>query len=204
MSNSIVPDSLAALTSSSMSTTQCDPTAERLATRSSTVIVLDDGTTISVRPVRPDDEPHMAVLHGHLSDQTVRFRYFANTPLHTRIDHARLKRICHPDLDQDIVLVAEHRLPHRKTELIGVARLDRQADPKVGEIALLVVDHWQRHTLGAHLFDLMIAIAKQEKLGRIFITFHRENRLMRLLCDHRGFITSQPVDETFTRSDLRL
>jgi len=27
---------------------------------------------------------------------------------------------------------------------------------------------------------------------------------MRLLCDHRGFITSQPVDETFTRSDLRL
>jgi acetyltransferase len=37
---------------------------------------LRDGTKITVRPIRPEDEPQMIRFHHALSDDSVRFRYF--------------------------------------------------------------------------------------------------------------------------------
>jgi acetyltransferase len=168
------------------------------------LLTLDDGTRVAVRPVRPGDEPALAGLHRQVSEQTVRFRYFADLPLQARIAHARLERICHPDPERGIVLVAVHCSAGGDGELIGVARLDRQQDRDLAELALLVADRWQRRTLGAHLLDMLLAIARNEGLGRVFISFLPENRIMRLLCDHRDFAITHPRGEPFVRAELRL
>ena len=155
-----------------------------------TTLVLNDGTQVTVRPVQPEDEAGLVALHQQLSLHTVRFRYFMDIPLMTRIAHARLERVCHPDPAKEVVLIAEHVRQDGSTEVIGVGRINRQQDLQVGELAVLVADHWQRHTLGSRLFEMLIAIARQVGLKRVFLSFLPENRIMRLLCDHRGFTAS--------------
>ena len=68
---------------------------------------MKDGRDVTIRPIRPEDEPLMAEFHRTLSDRTVYLRYFASLSLGARIAHERLLRICFGDYDREMVLVAE-------------------------------------------------------------------------------------------------
>ena len=43
-------------------------------------VILADGSTARVRPVAPVDIPGITALHGRLSKETVRLRYFGAHP----------------------------------------------------------------------------------------------------------------------------
>ena len=43
-------------------------------------VVLADGGTAHLRPIRPDDADQLVALHARLSPQTIRYRYFAPRP----------------------------------------------------------------------------------------------------------------------------
>ena len=43
-------------------------------------MILTDGSTARARPVSPDDIPGITALHGRLSKETVRLRYFGAHP----------------------------------------------------------------------------------------------------------------------------
>jgi acetyltransferase len=60
---------------------------------------LRDETPITIRPIRPEDEPLMVKFHGTLSEDTVHFRYFGLQKLELRVAHERLTRICFNDYD---------------------------------------------------------------------------------------------------------
>ena len=51
---------------------------------------MKDGREVTIRPIRPEDEPLMAEFHRTLSDRTVYLRYFASLSLSARIAHERL------------------------------------------------------------------------------------------------------------------
>src|SRR5438309_1244836 len=72
---------------------------------------LKDGKTVTIRPIRPEDEPLLVMFHQILSDQSIYFRYFHIIGLKQRIDHERLSHICHIDYDKEMVLVAEYMNP---------------------------------------------------------------------------------------------
>src|SRR5262249_40146154 len=55
---------------------------------------MKDGQVVTIRPIRPEDEPLMVQFHSTLSDRTVYLRYFASLSLSSRIAHERLLRIC--------------------------------------------------------------------------------------------------------------
>ncbi len=69
---------------------------------------LKDGTPVTIRPIRPEDEPLMVAFHATLSERSVYMRYFSPLQLSQRIAHERLTRICFVDYDRQTALVVEH------------------------------------------------------------------------------------------------
>ena len=67
---------------------------------------LKDGTMVTIRPIRPEDEPLVVKFHQTLSERSVYNRYFSALELSQRIAHERLIRICQNDADRE-TLVAE-------------------------------------------------------------------------------------------------
>src|SRR5581483_7156742 len=63
---------------------------------------LDDGTPVTIRPIRPEDEPLLVRFHQELSDRSVVFRYFHAINLDQRVAHERLIRVCFNDYDRDL------------------------------------------------------------------------------------------------------
>src|SRR5262249_57285738 len=70
---------------------------------------LKDGTEVTLRPIRPEDEPLIVALHRSLSEESVYLRYFHGIKLSQRVSHERLIRICFIDYDREMALVADQR-----------------------------------------------------------------------------------------------
>lgn len=155
---------------------------------------LADGTRLTVRVIRPEDEPMMVRFHANLSDQSYYYRYFTAASLEQRTDHARLARLCFIDYDREIALVAVRTAPRNgPSEIIGVARLCRAHGNANAEFALVVADHWQRHGIGIALLRTLLDVAHQEQITGVHGTILAENIGMRRLCERAGFtLQSRP------------
>jgi len=62
---------------------------------------MKDGSAVTIRPIRPEDEPLLVRFHETLSDRSVYLRYFCSLSLSRRVAHERLLRICFGDYDLD-------------------------------------------------------------------------------------------------------
>ena len=70
---------------------------------------MKNGTEVTLRPIRPEDEPLMVKFHQTLSDRSVYMRYFHSLSLSSRVAHDRLVRICFVDYDREMAIVADRR-----------------------------------------------------------------------------------------------
>src|SRR5581483_4883023 len=70
---------------------------------------LKNGIPVTIRPIRPEDEPLLVRFHGALSEDSVYARYMAPLQLAQRIAHERLTRVCFIDYDREMALVAERK-----------------------------------------------------------------------------------------------
>jgi acetyltransferase len=147
-----------------------------------------DGTTVTIRPIRPEDEPLMVRFHETLSDDTVHFRYFGMISLHQRVRHERLTRLCFIDYDRAMALVAERKGPETgERELLGVARYSRVHASNDAEFAIVISDRVQHQGLGTLLMERLIEIARAEKIARIVGTVLADNKGMLHVCRRFGF-----------------
>src|ERR1700680_3605689 len=110
---------------------------------------MKDGTEVSLRLIRPEDEPLMAKFHQTLSDRSVYMRYFCSLSLRSRVAHDRLVRICHVDGDREVPLVADHKdKTTGERRILGVGRLIKLRTEREAEVAILVSDECQKGGLG--------------------------------------------------------
>ena len=144
---------------------------------------LRDGSQVTMRPIRPEDEPSMASFHETLSERSVYLRYFHHLSLSERVSHERLTRICFSDYDRQIVLIAE-TAPGR---IVAVGRLNREPGTSGAEFALLVGDPWQHSGIGRELLNLLIRVARRERIPRIHGYILEQNQPMRDICSKLGF-----------------
>src|SRR5262249_47269639 len=105
-------------------------------------MTLKGGAKVTIRLIRPEDEPAMVRFHKMLSERTVRLRYFHPLQYAERVAHQRLLRICFSDYDRDLPLVAELEEPNEKGErdIVAVGRLSKIPNTNRGEFAILVSD----------------------------------------------------------------
>ncbi len=145
------------------------------------------GVEVTIRPIRPEDEPLMVEFHKTLSDRSVYLRYFGIVSLEKRIMHERLRRVCFVDYDREIALVADLRNRDGKNQILGVGRLIKEHDTKQAEFAILISDPWQGKGLGTELLKLLVEIGRREGLRRIFGYISAENLPMKTVSEEAGF-----------------
>ncbi|PSB45206.1 acetyl CoA synthetase subunit alpha [Cyanosarcina cf. burmensis CCALA 770] len=154
-----------------------------------------DGTIVTIRPIRPEDEPLMVQFHQTLSEESVYFRYFHLIKLSQRIAHERLTRICFIDYDREMALVTEYHHPQTSTrEILAVGRLSKLHGFNEAEFAILVGDRHQRQGLGTELLSRLLQVGRDEKLARITGEILAENRAMQKVCEKLGFHLHRAAD----------
>ena len=170
-----------------------------------TTSILRDGAHVTIRPIRPEDEPMMVKFHGTLSPTTVYNRYFGFLDLEERTAHERLARLCFIDYDREIALVVEHHDVHGGGRaILGVGRLSKLSDPKSAEFALLISDGWQNRGLGSRLLRLLVQIARDEQVVRLGGVLRSDNHAMKAVCRRLEFDLEGPSTEGVIEASLRL
>jgi len=167
-----------------------------------------DGTQVTIRPIRPQDEPMMVKFHETLSDRTVYLRYFTSLSLSRRTAHERLIRICTVDYEREMVLVADHRDPQTgEQQIVAVARLNQlQSDrqQKEAEVAALVSDKYQHQGLGTELLQRLVQIARDKKINRLVAEMLWDNLAIQAIFKALGFQLRLPEDGNSVRATLDL
>ena len=136
---------------------------------------LRDGTEITLRPIRPEDEPMWLQLLGSCSKESIyhRFRYDFYFD-----SHEVASQFCFIDYDREIAIVAEHEREDGTKELIGVGRLIADPDVTVMEYAILITDAWQKKELGFTLTNYCLNIAKDRGIKKLVAETTRDNKPM--------------------------
>jgi acetyltransferase len=150
--------------------------------------IMEDETILTIRPIRPEDEPLMVQFHGFLSEESIYFRYFHLIKLNKRISHDRLTRLCFIDYDREMALVAEYENPDTNhKEIWGVGRLSKLHGLNEAEFSLMIADAYQCRGIGTELLRRMVEIAKDEKLDRVRADILPQNQAMQRVCTKVGF-----------------
>lgn len=135
---------------------------------------LKNGTKITLRPIKPEDEEMWLEMLGSCSKESIyhRFRYdfYFNS-------HEVATQFCFIDYDREMGIVAEIDYEDRK-RLIGVGRLIADPDLETAEYAVLVTDEWQQKELGQILTSYCLEIAKFVGIKRVAAETTKDNKGM--------------------------
>jgi acetyltransferase len=162
-------------------------------------LTLDDGSEITIRPIRPEDEPLLVDFHNALSERTVYLRYFHWMKLEQRTEHERLTRMCFIDYDRQMAFVAE-----RQSQIVAVGRLVKSHAAEEGELAVIVADQFQKRGIGAEIARQLVDFARDEKLERVTATVLFENRPMQKILERLGFHLKQTGGSESLEAELIL
>jgi len=151
-----------------------------------------DGTEITLRPIRPEDEPLWFELLASCSRETIysRFRYFFFWQ-----SHEVASRYCYIDYDREIAIVAEYK-EGDKRRLLGIGRLTADPTRTVAEYAVLVQDVWQNKGLGGLLTDYCTEIARSWGVKKIIAYTTTDNPRMIAVFKKRNFEITQDPNST--------
>lgn len=166
---------------------------------------LHNGTQIMIRPVRPSDEKAMVKFQENLSERTVYFRWFSPLGVSQRTEHKRLQKMCSPDFDREMALVAEYQDPRsREHSILGIGHLTRISESNDAEISIIIADEYQGQGLGTEIMSRLIKIGRDYKFERIVGDVHPENATMKKVCQKLGFEVHYSTDEEVTKISLPL
>ncbi|SPE38376.1 CoA-binding domain protein [Candidatus Sulfopaludibacter sp. SbA6] len=165
---------------------------------------MKDGTPVTIRPIRPEDEPAMVRFHETLSERSVYLRYFHLMNLEQRTTHERLTRICFIDYDREMALVAVWRNPETgESEILGVGRLMKIHGTNEGEVAALISDQWQGRGLGKELIARLLIVGADEKLSRLKADILPDNRDVQRVCEKLGFSLKHSLDDEVVHAEFK-
>jgi acetyltransferase len=102
-------------------------------------------------------------------------------------------RFCNIDYDREMAFIGETREGNKMIE-IGVARLVLEPNKKQGEFAVLIADKYQGRGLGTKLTNMLIEVAKEKGVEKIYGQVMAENTKMIRLAEKLGFTTKGSRD----------
>ena len=148
-------------------------------------IELRDGTRLRIRPIVAEDEPLLHEAVASMSERTVYFRFFS--PI-KRMSDAMAHRLAVVDYHDRFAIVATSTRPTGPQRIVGVARYDRARDTDVAEVALAVIDEFQRRGLGSVLLAELARVARAQGILSFQLIVLPENREMLGLLRKMGWI----------------
>ena len=166
---------------------------------------LRNGTPVTIRPIRPEDEPLMVTFHETLSARSVYLRWLHMLNLSRRTAHTEMIRMCFIDYDREMALVADHDNPQTgQHEIIGVGSFIKEQSTNSAEFALLITDQFQRQGLGTELLRRLIQVGRDEQLQRFTGVILAENLGMQEICKKLGFHLQYSFEDRVVKVELEL
>jgi len=149
------------------------------------VVELREGTKVHLRPIVPEDEPLLHEAVAAMSERTVYFRFFS--PI-KRMSDALAHRLAVVDYKDRFAIVATTHRPNGRERIAGVARYDRARNTDVAEVAVAVIDEFQRRGLGSVLLAELARVGRMHGIKTFSLIVLPENREMLGLLRKMGWI----------------
>jgi RimJ/RimL family protein N-acetyltransferase len=151
---------------------------------------LGDGTSVTIRPILPEDRDELRREFQRISPRT---RYLRFLGVVGDLSDEMLTYLTCVDQHSHIALVAVVTSPDLKTERgVGVARLIRlKGHPDIAEAAITVVDELQQHGIGTALALELEHAARAQGIRHIRADVLEGNAAMRGILEGAG---AQRVD----------
>jgi acetyl coenzyme A synthetase (ADP forming)-like protein len=148
-----------------------------------TEVLLKDGSTILLRPIKLDDAKSWVEFVGRLSARTKYLR-FHHVPKEMRLEDA--VRYCTVDYRDTFAFVAEV-LQEAKRYIVAIGRYYRLPDHHSAEVTLAIEDRYQGRGLGTALLEQLAAVARENDVDRFEADVLAENEQMMNVFKDYGF-----------------
>ncbi len=145
-------------------------------------VLLADGGTVHLRPIRPEDGDRLVAFHNRQSPESIYLRFFSARP---RLSPRDVERFTHVDYADRLAFVAI-----LGDDLIGVARYDREPDRPVAEVAFFTDDLHHGRGLATILLEYLAAAARERGIASFTATTLPQNRKMLGVFKQAGFDVS--------------
>lgn len=146
-------------------------------------VTLRDGSVVTLRPIRPDDEGIEQEFVRNLSDES---RYFRFRDAVRELSPRMLSQLTRVDYDRHLALIAVTERGGRELQ-VGVARYVASGDGRSGEFAIAIADDWQRKGLGSRLMDALMAAARERGVREMYGEVLASNQKMLDFTARLGF-----------------
>jgi predicted CoA-binding protein/RimJ/RimL family protein N-acetyltransferase len=158
-------------------------------------VVLRDGGTAHLRPIRPDDADRLRRFHSRLSDETIYFRFFSLLRELSDKDVAKFTNVDHVDRVALVATVGE--------EIIGVVRYER-ISPDAAEVAFNIEDSYQGRGVGSVFLEHIAAAARERGVATFVADVLPTNRRMLRVFTDAGYVVSHEMDDGVFRLEFSL
>jgi acetyltransferase len=152
-------------------------------------LTLDDGTTLLIRPVRPEDEAMFHRFFKQITMDDLRLRFFAPV---REFSHTFIARLTQLDYARAIALAA---ISPVDGDMLGVVHILADPNYDKGEYAVLVRSDIKGRGLGWHLMHTMIQYARWLGLREVEGQVLSHNKTMLTMCAELGFLISSVHDD---------
>jgi acyl-CoA synthetase (NDP forming)/GNAT superfamily N-acetyltransferase len=132
-------------------------------------VLLRDGRTAHIRPIRPDDERLLVEFYARVSDESKYYRFFSPMPTLSERDVRRFTHVDHHDRVA-LVMILQDRM-------IAVGRYD-VVEPKEAEVAFLVEDQHQGRGIGQLLLEHLAQAGRERGVERFTAEVLPDNHRM--------------------------
>jgi acetyltransferase len=143
--------------------------------------VLDDGSRVTVRPIRPEDAGIEQAFVRGLSQDSRYSRFMGEV---SELSPEMLHRFTHNHYPDDYALIVTALVEGKEKE-IAVARYIMLPGGKRCEYAIAVADEWQHHGIGHRLMQAIMKIAREAGMrymeGYVLATNHKMLELVKSL-----------------------
>ena len=152
-----------------------------------TRVTTENGLTLQMRPIRPDDADILQRFHAQLTPDSVFRRYFSLHPELSDEELVHLTTVDYVDRLAFIIIV--------RGALVAVGRYDRIPDTTRAEVAFLVDDAYQHQGLGILLLDHLADAAWDRGITTFVAETQADNRSMMHVFKESGFTVSARLED---------
>jgi acetyltransferase len=142
------------------------------------------GRTLTLRPIRPEDEAQHLAFLARLDPVDIRMRVFYSR---RSIERSELARLAQIDYEREMAFVATAPLEGGGEETLGVVRAICDPDNRDAEFGIVVRSDLKGGGLGERLMRKMIDYLRGHGTQRLVATVLNENTRMLELASELGF-----------------
>jgi acyl-CoA synthetase (NDP forming)/GNAT superfamily N-acetyltransferase len=158
--------------------------------------LLADGTTVELRPPRPEDHEQVLGLYESMSAENLRLRFFGAS---RQAGQQATDRFCAPPRPGHHALAV-----FLGGQVVGVAEYETGADPATAEVALAVADGFHHRGVGTLLLEHLVHAARKEGITAFTADSLADNHLFLKVVADLGLNTARRFDGPEVHCTVRL